>query len=456
LREENLDMTTRIALLWLVSMAGCLSSPWARGQERFVLENVRIFDAEQGLMTGPQDLSIGGGRIEKIGPAEGSAVRIDCSDKFVLPGLCDCHTHLAELSVEGEEHTEEQLRAFARGGVLFVRDVGGPLVTLSRMSRRIATGELLGPDIFFCGPMLEHSPLHWEESNKTMPGFTVAVDSREDVDRILPELVKHGAIMVKTFNNQDPEVYRHLVARARELSLKIVHDPGRPVIHAVPMDQALALGITSFEHAMAPWPSVLKDGLRAERDQLVAERAGEMQIMPFLMRVFSMGLDTISPEKLDELSRMMHEKGAYLCPTLHAIYSMTEEIDEEEPEEDESVRNRRVFLISMEKVCRHLVAELSRRKVRLLVGHDGASPEGIFAEMEHLQAAGVSQAEILRGATLYPARWMGVADRFGTVAEGKEANLLIVDKNPLQEIANVQTTFLVLKKGAVVFQRDGS
>ena len=106
------------------------------------------------------------------------------------------------------------------------------------MSRSISAGELKGPEIFFTGPMLEKSPMHWAEFNEELPGFTVAIDSAGDVDRILQELVDNGAGMVKTFNRIDRNVYAHLVETARKHSLRIVHDPGMPLFHSIPMDWA--------------------------------------------------------------------------------------------------------------------------------------------------------------------------------------------------------------------------
>jgi hypothetical protein len=306
--------------------------------------------------------------------------------------------------------------------------------------------------------MLEKSPLHWEKFNEQMPEFTVAIDSKDDVDRILPHLAENGAIMIKTFNKQDPEVYEHLVNKAKVLSLKIVHDPGQPLYHPMPMDKALPLGITSFEHAMAPWPAVLRDDLREELNALIEKNAKEMELMPFMMKTFGMGQDSICMQKLENLCKTMWEKNAYLCPTLQVFVAMQKEQEEEtppdDPEEAMARAGRKQMGAVLEKISNFLVAEFTKRKVKLLVGHDGASPEGIFSEMSLLQECGVSAAEILRGATIYPAQWMGVAHRMGAILPGKEANLLVVDEDPLQDINNVRSAFLVIQKGKTVYRKE--
>ena len=289
--------------------------------------------------------------------------------------------------------------------------------------------------------------LFWGKFNEELPEFTVPVDTKEDVDRLLPELAEQGARLLKTFNAQDPAVYEHLVKKAGELSLRIVHDPGGPLFLQMPMDRALALGVTSFEHAKAPWPVVLKDELQQEHDALLARDAGPMELMPFVGKVFGLGVESISLEKLDRLARLMVQKDAYLCPTLQVFESMKEETSAEETGEME-----RKAMAAMESVGSFFVTELAKRKVRFLVGHDGPSPEGIFADMRLMKACGVSEVEILRGATLYPARWLGEEKRLGSIAPGKEANLLVLDGNPLEQLEAIRSTFLVVQRGKIVFR----
>ncbi|NLE59890.1 MAG: hypothetical protein GX616_16175 [Planctomycetes bacterium] len=158
----------------------------------------------------------------------------------------------------------ERLHGFVANGVTHVRDMGGPIDVLQEISTRIARGEVSGPRIFYAGPMIEKAPLFWEANNKTLPGFSVAINGVSDVDRLLPELSQKGSTMVKTFNKWDRRVYSHLTTTAERLSFLVVHDPGIDMFHDVPMDVAIDLGVTSIEHAKAVWPLVLNKELRRE------------------------------------------------------------------------------------------------------------------------------------------------------------------------------------------------
>jgi imidazolonepropionase-like amidohydrolase len=110
-------------------------------------------------------------------------------------------------------------------------------------------------------------------------------------------------------------------------------------------------------------------------------------------------------------------------------------------------------IAAMEQVSRVFVREFAERGVRLLVGQDGADPGGTIAEMRWLNDWGVSAAEILKGATIYPAQWLGVEDRLGSICPGKQANLLVVEGNPLEDIAQMEAAVLVIQSGEVVFRR---
>jgi len=421
-----------------------------------LLEGVRVFDTTSGTLSDACNILIVDDVIKAVGDAKPELEglrRIDCSGKYAVPGLFDCHTHLAMLTIMGEGKLEENLCSFVASGITHVRDVGGPVKVLKGLSDSISSGEQEGPEFFYTGPMLERSPLTWGDRNETLPDFTVAIDTCEDADRVLAELAAGGACLVKTFSKFDLDVYKHLVAVARKLGLRIVHDPGPPLFHEIPMDKAIELGVKSIEHGKAPWPVVLKDELKKEHDQLLAENSGRMQRSMFMRKVVEQGTDALSMEKLEQLAGMMRDKGVYFCPTLQVFADMGDELPEDVPESaHEMVRKMMKGLSGMSLL---FTKELIKQKVEILVGQDGVSADGTFAEMALLEECGLAASEIIRGATLYPARFLGVQDRLGSVTPGKEADILVVDHNPLEKIDNLQATYLVVQQGRVVFRKDG-
>ncbi|KPL03858.1 MAG: hypothetical protein AMJ90_02810 [candidate division Zixibacteria bacterium SM23_73_2] len=433
-------------------------------KEIILLKNVNLFDVENDSLNHNMDILIEDDTIKKVGKIDyrgkENLQKIDCSEKYALPGLFECHAHLALLTSEDDEtkkkimedfkitnenEPEKQvLEEFVKVGITQIRDVGGPLENLKHIKIKISKKEILGPDIFYAGPMLEKSPLLWDEHNQTLPGFTVAVDSKEDAKKIIQKLKNKGASLVKTFNKFDLDVFKYLLDQAKEHNLPLTHDPGTTFFHSIPVDLGIDLGIRCFEHAKSPWAAVLKDNLKEEYDQLID--ADQKDKKNLVNKIFNLKLDSISSEKLQKLTDKMLEKDVYLCPTLHAFIYMQEKKSEEQNKPMLDI------LKKLNEISFFFTQKMAKREVKLLVGQDGLLPRFTFNEMQYLKDAGLSESQILKGATIYPAEWLGISENYGSVSPDKKANILILNKNPLEDIQNIKSTHLVLKDGKFVFQ----
>ena len=92
--------------------------------------------------------------------------------------------------------------------------------------------------------------------------------------------------------------------------------------------------------------------------------------------------------------------------------------------------------------------------MKILIGQDGLQPEFTFDEMRYLRELGLTEWEIIKGATIYPAEWLGVADQFGSISQNNKANILILNKNPLEDIQNIKTTHAVLQNGKIAYREQ--
>jgi hypothetical protein len=436
-----------------------------------VLRNCNIFDTLSGTYKSGLDIVVENDTIRAIGrfdpDSEGGNI-IDCTGKYVLPGLFECHSHIAFLTAQKEELRKEiarewgfegpdnndglcqdVLKGFIVRGITQLRDVGGPVNILGKMREEIIDGRYVGPDIFYAGPMLEKSPLFWAGNNDFLPGLTVAVDSKEDAEEVIKSLTSGGASLVKTFGKFDKEVLEYLLRLAKGHNLPVTNDPGTTFFHQIPMDLGIDLGIRCFEHAKSPWYVVLKDELKSEHDSLIGADPAERET--FLNKLFSLGPESISTEKLCDIADRMRDNGVYFCLTLYAFKSLAEHPEMHIEDETQLPKYKKRFEI-LDEVSAFLAGEVARRGVRLLVGQDGWNPNDTLREMELMQAAGVSEEQIIKGATIYPAEWLGIDDRYGSVAPGRKANMLILDRNPLDDIRNIKSAKLVLKDGETIFE----
>jgi len=455
-------------------------------ENKKILQNLQIYNVDKQTFSETTDILIENGVIGKIDyvPLEDhhTAEVFDCSEKYALPGLFESHAHLALLSVLKPENKKWVLQSFLDKGITQIRDVGGPLDFLKRLTQEISTGKLKGPDIFYSGPMLEKSPLTWKRNNEVFPGFTTSVNTIEDAEQIITTLVDQDATFVKTFNKFDREVFEYLFQRAKESDLRFTLDPGSPFFPSISIRLGLELGVNCFEHASHILSSVLVDDL--EKEQVFPDNSQE-QKDSFVKKILQQGTNSIDKTKLTHLLSTMVENDSYYCLTL-AVFHPEKGIDFSKPEtvadsslskeekkyypaimndlknafkdiqEDEDARKRRYGTFTKAEdvypFLKLFTQHMAKANVKLLAGHDGFSPIRTILELELLKEYGFSPAQVLNSATLYPAAWLGIEDQYGSLTKKKKANILIVNDNPLSDIQNIKKVHLVFKDGTVVYQ----
>jgi len=454
-------------------MGGFNRNPYTEGREMdrtIKLKKVNIVDTISGSISAPLDLIISESEIKDISEIGTSTTNditeIDCTGKFVIPGLFDCHTHLAALTEQPPEvqreifeecrtgNTFEEdcferlvLQDFIRWGITQVRDLGGPVETLQRMKRDISEGTVNGPDIFYAGPMLEMPPLTGASMNERWPGWTVAVESQNCTEEIVSSLADRGVACLKVFGRFEEEILGSFISHAENRGLPVTCDPGPTFFHDIDIRRGLDRGIRCFEHAKSLWYPVLEDYLKAEHDKL--KNAVPEKRQRFVSRLMSLGPESISLPRLNELADVMAENRAWLCPTLNIckFYSDKPEVfTDQEPE-----KYGPVFKTLFDVGC-VIVGQLAKRGVRMMVGQDGYIPRFTHRELVLLSENGLSAAEILKGATIYPAEWLGIEDKYGSIAIGKKANLILLDKNPIEDVRNTQAIDTVISDGCIVYE----
>lgn len=441
------------AALLGITLAAC-GPPSPPEGTTLLLTDVRVLDVRAGTFGEPTDVAVGGERILRIGrvgPADTALPRIDGEGAFLLPALHDGHVHLSFLTTEGDAAVADTLRAFVRQGVLHVQDMGGPLDVIGEMSRRVASGEIVGPRISFSGPMAEKPPLYWAQHNEVLPDFTVPMETEADVERLVASVADAGGSHLKAFGKWDRALLRRLLALAPERGLQVVLDPGPPLFQDVPVDTALALGVRRMEHAFAAWQSVLRADLRERHDSLMGEGDRSAR-QAFATALFTTGVASVDSARLERVAEAWAASGVYFCPTLSPLEQWRADPPPLPfPSDEEDVRG---YWGGMADVSELLTSTLARAGVPILVGQDGMAPTGAVVEMGHLVGVGLSAAEVIRAATWNAAEWAGQLDDLGSVDVGKRADLVLVREDPLEDVGRLRDPWAVVQ-GGVVRVRDG-
>lgn len=385
-------------------------------ESSFVLREAFVLD-DTGSFDGPLDVHVQAGRIEAVGPRlrAGGAASVDFSGLFLMPGVLDCHGHVALSTIQPAEalatpvtrwalEAARNARVTLEAGVTFVRDLGG---ADAGIRDALARGYVPGPtlqvavvllsqtgghgDGFLAGPGLELSPGYLMPDYPGKPPFLA--DGVDGVRRAVRAILRAGADWVKLattgglFSDHDHPLTADFILEEIEAAVAEARRRGRPVAaHAYGgegLDNAVRAGVRSIEHG----------GLLTE-----------------------------------EQAARMAAAGCWLVPTLAAMrdclaWARSGALD--------PGKAGKVLDLDLELGrCVRIALEYG---VRLAVGTDYISRDQHGRNLEELALmaeAGMAPAQVLLAATRGGAELCGVDDRLGRIAPGYVFDALVLDQDP--------------------------
>ena len=429
-------------------VAGCSAS--AVGQPSVAITHVTVIDAGSSGRRVDQTVIVRGDRIVSVGPWRAGTIPagarvLNGRGKFLMPGLWDMHVHAAITGGRA------MLSLYVANGVTGVRDMAGDWDTLRTWRSEIARAGLVGPRIVASGPYLEGGDVpvpHLLARN--------AAEARTAVD----SLISLGVDFIKVHSQLTAESYFAIARRARERGVVFAGHVPRVVGSAAASDS----GQKSIEHMLAiPVPCSVSDSIALEPRFAVQGAIGRC-----------------TTETLAPLYAKFARNGTYVTPTLTAMVEVASWPSRRVPGDTlahylpQAARDFVAQIFPMpdsippnaDSVGRAILAKrlqqveaMRRAGVHVLTGNDAPlrnSPPGfgLLEEMTLLARGGMSPMEVLKAATIEPARYLGMLDSAGTVAAGKLADLVLLDANPLEDIGNVRRIAAVVANGRVFAGAD--
>lgn len=404
---------------WLVFSFGAalLAGAPPQGDDTTVIANVSVVDVSAGASRPHQTVVIRGSQIETVSPANvvkvpAGARVTDGAGKYLMPGLWDMHVHL-----DGDGGV---LALFLAAGITGARDMGGDFAPLAEARRHVANGQWEGPRLLLSGPMLRGPKPPSDTSSSGSRVVRNAEQAREAVDW----LVTLGVDFVKVHDDLSRDSFLAIAAAARQRKIPFVGH----VTAAVTPVEASDAGQLDIEHF--DWlPKACAALFKSDSDAIEALPA-ECQ----------------GPAIESMLQRLVRN-GTWIEPTLLQFRYFA------------PGQWRTIFA-----GFRRLVPELRRAGARLLAGTDwqssleargGAPGITLHDELALLVEAGFSPIEAVRAATSYPAQFLGLWDRLGSVEPGKTADLVLLSADPLADIHNTTRIAAVVREGRLVRRLGG-
>ena len=426
-----------------------------------VLEHVRVIDGTGDATREDQRVVLDHGKIVRVGPETAGeappagAKVLDMTGKTVIPGLVGMHEHLFYPLPEGGagllplygEMADSAPRLYLAGGVTSARTAGSlePYTDIS-VKQAVDAGKIPGPRLFLTGPYLEGDPSIGPQLH--------ALTGPEDAARMVNYWAAEGATSFKAYMHITPEELKAAVDAAHAHGLKVTGH-----LCAVTFKEAAALGIDNLEHGLAvdteffpgkkagvcpgqnPGQAALAklevEGpeIQATIQDLVAHHVA----VTSTLAIFESFVPNRPPMK-----EQMRVRAA-LAPGGWSDYATTRAAIAERG--DASLWPK---LLKMEM---QFERDFVKQGGLLMAGCDPTGYGGVLPgfgdqrNVELLVEAGFTPLEAIHIATENGARFLGEEAHFGTIAAGKDADLVVVDGNPAAKIEDIERTEMVFKDG---------
>jgi imidazolonepropionase-like amidohydrolase len=421
------------------------------------LTNVRVIDGTGGPPRENQTILISGGKIDLVGPTASTtypsdARAIDLSGYTVLPGLVGMHNHMF-FPMGGSPPMYSNMgssfpRLYLALGVTTIRTTGSvaPYTDLE-LKRLIDAGRVLGPKMHVTAPYLE--------GRGSFTPVMHELKDAEDARRMVNYWADAGATSFKAYMNIKRDELRAVVEEAHKRGLKVTGH-----LCSIGFREAAEIGIDNLEH-----------GLFAD-SEFVADKKPDQ--CPGGVSASLRALD-INGTAVQETIRTLVQKNVAITSTL-PVFEANAPLTQSGIGASSALLNPRVLnVMSTDARVRYLqnrarvpgdspAVELIRKAMAferafvkagglLIAGLDPTGNGGIVAgfgdhrQVELLVEAGFTPVEAIRIASLNGAKFLGEDARIGSIAPGKQADLMIVKGNPAANIADIEKVEIVFKDG---------
>lgn len=378
-----------------------------------------------------------GNRIRSVTPgyvpASSGDMLVDLKDSTLLPGLMDMHVHLTseyssraqldaytksegDRALDGAVYAERTLLA----GFTTVRDLGDSMLASLALRKAIDAGRLPGPRIFASGKSIASTGGHGDPTNGWVswlksddPRFSNAVcDSPDACREAVRQRYKDGSDLIKITATGG------VLSIARSGEAPQFTDAELAAIVSTAHDY----GMTVAAHAHGT------EGIR---------------------RAVRAGVDSVEHGTFmdDETMQLMKQRGTHYVPTISAgrwVYDQAQD-----PAYFPEVVRPKAIAIGPQ--IQRTFAKAWKAGVPVMFGTDcGVCAHGTNArEFQFMAEAGMPVMAAIRSATMVPARYLGAADRLGSVEPGKLADLVAVPGDPLEDVTVLQRVSFVMKDGVI-------
>jgi imidazolonepropionase-like amidohydrolase len=444
-----------VLVTWL--MAGTVRA------ESLALTHVTVIDPAGATPQSNCTVLISGDRIASVSqaPPPHDARVIDGRGKYLIPGLCDMHVHLAGGTADPKWSKATLLPLLIANGITTVRDMGGDFTALQSWRKEIEAGELTGPRIYCPGPMLD--------GGKSDPPALLAIATPNEGRDAVRELKAKGVDFIKVLSRLDRQSYLAIADESKKQRITFVgHVP--TVMQASEVSEAGQKSIEHIFYSNLTFDCALREKelrrqsteARAKRDSAGAAKARDEANASF------------SKEKADKLWQTLVRNKTWVVPTLVAMRAIARQREEarsvppelaylppalrrswsaDEIEKEVSSEVAQWYLAQFQNDLK-IARSMHTAGVQMMAGSDSLDPfnfpgPSLHEELKLLTEVGFTPRQALQAATSKPAEFLNATSEggWGTIKAGKAADLVLLDADPLADVGNSKRINGVIVRG---------
>ena len=381
---------------------------------------------------------------------------IDARGKFILPGLIDSHVHYRDWKAE----------LFLAHGVTTVYDLGNPHHWQRALKQGFNSGRMRGPRYFFCGEIgLPDEEAAESQAPTVLRRWLEVIRKPDDASALVSRLKEAGADCIKLNERFSGPLFSAVARAAQAAGLRVIS-------HSFHVTDSIAWGIGGVEHMEGIAVATATSAGAKEAVGGMHLEAGHKNSALY---------QWMEPAQFDRVIRGLVGRRVFVNPTLAFEWKALTEHSREHAEEDlrlfsipalsyvpiddrlvilgqyhwpdgRRAEDVRAFKDGYRKVQQFL-RQFVQAGGQIYAGTDSSAATtpglSLHHEMQLLVDAGLSPMQAIMAATSNGAELLGLAAKIGTVENGKLADLVLVDRDPLQDITNTKKIFKVIKDGRI-------
>ena len=384
-----------------------------------VFTNARIITMEGDDVIENGKVVVHRNKISYVGPNEGEpnprgANIIDLQGKTIMPGLIDVHAHLGAFRHGLSPQKHWQYYANLAYGVTTTHDPSVNTEITFAQSEMVKSGKMVGPRIYSTGTILYGAD----------GDFKAVINNLDDARSAIRRTKAYGAFSVKSYNQPRRDQRQQVVQAAREMNIRVVPEGGSFFQHNMSM---VVDGHTSVEHNLPVVPLY--------NDVIQLWSHTKTSNTPTLV----VNYGGVNGEYYWYDKTNVWEKERLLAFTPRALVDSRSRHRMKIP--DEEYENGHILT---SKSC----TALQNAGVNINLGSHGQL-QGLAAHWElwMIHQGGMSNMQALRAATMNGAEYLGMENEIGSIKEGKLADLIIIDGNPLENILDTENVIYTMVNG---------